>query len=288
MKFARLLAVCAVPFLLTGCFLTPGKFASAMDIRKDGAFSFSYSGEIYLLALSKLAEMGQRFENIEEEFVEQPCYDEEAFEERACTEEEIAEQRRNWDSAAEARKADAEREAEMVKAMLGGIDPADPDAAADLARRLERQAGWDKVEYAGDGLFNVEFRLAGRMTHDFAFPTMERFPMSNLFVLAVLRDGDTVRVDAPGFAAQTTGNPFQSMMSGMAGMMTAMAQMSEDGEEPPFLPEVSGTFTLTTDGEILANNTDEGPTAVAGGKSLSWAIDKRTDRAPTALVQLVP
>ena len=28
--------------LLAGCFLLPGKFASTLDVRRDGAFTFTY------------------------------------------------------------------------------------------------------------------------------------------------------------------------------------------------------------------------------------------------------
>ncbi len=40
--------------------VSPGKFTAALDLRKDGSFSYSYKGEIYLLGLSKLAEMGAK------------------------------------------------------------------------------------------------------------------------------------------------------------------------------------------------------------------------------------
>ena len=53
---ARSLAVAlvaAASLLLSGCFVSPGSFTSAIDLRKDGRFSYSYSGEIYLIGLSK-------------------------------------------------------------------------------------------------------------------------------------------------------------------------------------------------------------------------------------------
>jgi len=49
---------------------------------------------------------------------------------------------------------------------------------------------------------------------------------------------------------------------------------------------LDGTFTITTDGAILANNTDEGPAAGTTGKQLSWKITRRTTAAPMALIQL--
>lgn len=42
----RLCAALAPLVLLSACLLTPGKFTSTLDIRKDGAFTFAYKGEI--------------------------------------------------------------------------------------------------------------------------------------------------------------------------------------------------------------------------------------------------
>lgn len=269
--------VTALAALLAGCLLTPGKFTSRLELRKAGTFSYSYDGEIHLLALSKLATMGDA---AQEEFAAQPCYDDETYVERDCTEDELAQQRQEWDDAAGSRKTQKQREAETTRAMLGGIDPADPKAAEELADRLRRQAGWKSVVFKGDGLFEVSFAVSGRLDHDFVFPVIERFPMTNAFVQIVRREGNTVRVDAPGFAPQSGGGPFQGMMGGMSGMT------GPDGEEAPKLPELDGTFTLVTDGEILANNTDEGPQASAAGQVLEWKVNQRTTSAPTALVKL--
>jgi hypothetical protein len=111
--------------------------------------------------------------------------------------------------------------------------------------------------------------------------------MGNFFVMANLRTGNVVRIDAPAFAAQGAGNPFQGMMSGMAGAMSAFASDKTD-DALPLIPEMDGTFTVTTDGEILANNTDEGPVAGPEGKVLTWKVNKRTPSPPTALIRLTP
>lgn len=56
----------------------------------------------------------------------------------------------------------------------------------------------------------------------------------------------------------------------------------------PKVPELDGTFRIVTDGEVLANNTDEGPVDTTAGKVLEWSINKRTQTAPTALIRLAP
>jgi hypothetical protein len=272
----------AASLALAACIVSPGKFEAVLDLRRDGTFSFSYNGEIYLLALSKLAEMSA---SEAQQYVETPCYDDESFEERPCTEEELAEQRATWEQQAESRRQNAEREAEQMRQVLGGIDPADPAAAEELAARLRRQEGWKRVQYRGDGLFEVEFAISGRLGHDFAFPTIEGFPMANGFVIANLRQGGSVRVEAPGFSGQN-GNPYQSMMmAGMASGSTASAG-AEDPAAAASLPEMDGTFRIVTDGRILANNTDEGPVSGPGGQVLEWKVNRRTQAAPMALIQL--
>jgi hypothetical protein len=273
--------------LLSACFLSPGKFDARLDLKRDGSFRFAYTGQIYLLALSKLAEFANKAEAGNGGFVAQPCYEEEKFEERPCSDEEIERQRKDWEAARAEKLASAEKETEAMRALLGGIDPADPAAAQELTERLRRQEGWRKVEYKGDGLFEVDFAIDSKLSHDFAFPTFERFPMGNFFVMANLRAGNVVRIDAPAFAAQGAGNPFQGMMTGMAGAMSVFGD-EKDGDALPLIPEMDGTFTVVTDGEVLANNTDEGPAAGQGGKVLTWKVNKRTQSPPTALIQLAP
>ena len=46
MRFARLALTLAAPLLLASCLLSPGKFVSSLDIRKDRSFTFTYQGEV--------------------------------------------------------------------------------------------------------------------------------------------------------------------------------------------------------------------------------------------------
>jgi hypothetical protein len=283
-RLAWIVFLTASAALLTGCLLAPGKFASRLELRKSGAFSFSYDGEIYVLPLSKAATTGSKGE---EEFTPEACHDADTFEDRDCTAEELAQQRQDWAAGAEERKKQKEQEAQSARAMLGGIDPSDPKAAQEFADRLRRQAGWEKVEPKGDGLFEVSFAISGKLDHDFVFPTIEGFPMTNAFVQLVLREGAVARIDAPSFTAQPATNPFQGMMGGMPGLVPENGQDSS-GDSAPAAPKLDGIFTVVTDGEILANNTDEGPRTTPQGKVLEWKITPRTSAAPTALIRMAP
>lgn len=284
----RSLAMAAVglaTLLLAGCLLLPGKFTSAIDLRKDGTFSFTYKGDIHVLALSKLAAEERDRKIDTATFEPSTCYNDETGEERTCTADEIATQRKDWeDTVAQQKSAAAEKkksDEQMAKAMLGGIDPSDPRAAQEFADRLRRQKGWKSVIDKGDGKFEVEYAITGKLTHDFSFPSVEKLPMVMPFVTMIRRADGSVRIDAPAFAAGAGNSPFM----GMAAMAADEKSQKAGGDGVPVL---DGTLVLTTDGEILANNTDEGPSAGTSGKMLQWKVNARTKDAPTALVRIYP
>ena len=86
------IVVALLSLLLTACLLAPGKFTSTLDIRKDGRFNFAYTGEIHMLALSKLA--GN--DDANKTFTPEPCYKQDSMDERPCTAEDIAGQKQTW------------------------------------------------------------------------------------------------------------------------------------------------------------------------------------------------
>jgi hypothetical protein len=231
----------------------------------------------------------------EEAFSPSECYDQETFESRECTAEEVAAQKAEWDAGAAERAAKAKKDAEMMKTIMGGIDPTDPKATEEMVRLLERQKGWNRVIHKGDGLFEVSYSVTGTLGHDFMFPTIEGFPATNPFVQMILRDGGQVRINAPAFVFQNGDNPLGAMMGGMGSLaglaaMGAAEQGAEGGmaqDQIPGVPMLDGTFTIRTAPgmRILANNTDEGPSATTnGGEELRWTISPRTTQAPTALI----
>ncbi|MDJ0977159.1 MAG: hypothetical protein QNI87_01340 [Erythrobacter sp.] len=278
----------SLSLLLTGCFITPGKFVSELELGPDRGFTFSYEGEIFFLGLSQLAKMGEATK----EFEPEPCYIDGTFEERQCTSNELEGQRAAWEANAEKRAAEAAQQAEQMSALLGGIDADDPEATAKFVKLIERQKGWDRVVDKGNGVFDVSYRLEGKLTHEFLFPLIEDVPTTNPFVQIFLRDGNLVRVNAPGFSQQNDDNPLGAMMGGLAGMAGLAAlspESSEAGNETmPDVPAPEGTFTIVTTGgmAIRANNTDEGASATGTGEKLTWEIGPRSKAAPTALIDL--
>lgn len=270
---------------LAACFVLPGKFAETLDIRKDGRFTYTYTGEIMVLGLTKLATMADAAKGT---FVPGPCFaDDVSGDTRECSKDELAQQKADWEADRKAGEASRKERDTGMMALLGGIDPSDPRAGEELAERLRKQAGWRSVIYKGDGLYAVDFAMAARLDHDFAFPTMERMAMLIPFLTINRRADGSVRISSPIMDNQGSG----AQGAGMGGLAAVMASDlgASDAKDPGLtsFPKLDGTFTLTTDAEVLANNTEDGPKADPAGKRLVWKMNIQNPAAPMALLQLV-
>ena len=280
---------------LAACFVLPGKFAETLDVRKYGRFSYSYKGEIVVLGLTKLMGMANAggFPG-NEALPPQLCYSKKTGRERPCTKADLAKQQADWEAGAEGREAARKKRDEEMQAVMGGLDPNDPKSGEELAVRLRKQAGWKTVVYKGDGVYEVDFQVSGLLTYDFSFPTIEKLPAVLPFLAINVRSDRSVRISSPSMDQANTGGA-NAMGFGALGAMAAAEQARKDsGEEGPAgaddfaapFPALDGTFTLTTDADILANNTDDGPQADGTGKKLVWKLNVRNPVPPTALLQL--
>jgi hypothetical protein len=288
---AAVLGACALA--LSGCFMTPGKFTSELQLTGPDSFTFSYDGEIFFLGLSKLAQM----EAMAKDTFTAHCINDETYESRECTPEEEAAQRKEWEAGAAERAAEAKKQAQQWASLMGGIDPSDPKAADELVALLQRQRGWERVLHKGDGVFDISYRVSGTIGHDFMFPAIEGFPATNPFVQVFLRKGEQVRINAPGFAAKSAENGGKGGMGAWmgTGLLAELAAIgaaedaAKNGGDPtaiPGVPMIDGSFTIRVAAgmRILANNTDEGPAADAAGEVLVWKIGPQTAQTPTALI----
>ena len=271
--------------LLAACFVLPGKFAATLDLRKDGQFTYTYKGDIVILGLTKLAELALA-QKPKAVFALEPCYKDDGETERTCTAAEAAAQKKDWQTEQTAKAEKDAREKEMIVKALGGIDPTDPKAAADIAARLSSQAGFKRVTYMGNGRYDVDYAISGVLAYDYQFPTIERMmPQVIPFIVLNKRSNGEVRVDSPLMQQAALSMPGGNM----AQVFTQMVGMDKDGkrsEAAKDFPAVDGHFTLTTDGVILSNNTEHGPKVIAGGKQLDWDINFMTPISPMALIDL--
>jgi hypothetical protein len=206
---------------------------------------------------------------------------EDEFEERDCTEVEIADQKKEWDDGQVRRKKEKEQTKKMFAALLGGVDPDDPKTIERFTKEVERLAAWNKVEHIGNGVFKIDYSTKGRLADDFAFPVIPRYALGNPMIHISRWDNGRVRIEAPSFH----NDPDMSMAAllGAGGMMPGMGMKGKDVD--PL--EVKGTFTIRTDTNILANNSEEGPSDIGGLQVLTWEIGARTYGAPMALLKLV-
>jgi len=246
----------AAPLLLTGCLWGPGKFTSDLALHKDGSFVLDYRGEIILETADSMAKQAWQDSLAH-------CMSDEG-KDRPCTAQEVADQKSAFDKK---QKDDAE----AAKAF--GLPGTDEESNRAFAAKLSKYAGWRSVTYRGKGIYDVDYHLEGRLTQDFVFPLM---PDSNIVIpfMALRRRTDgAVLVNAPALAGGT------NMLGPMA------QQMGGDSKSSP-PSRAQGRFTIHTDGQILTNNSEDGPTADPTGTQVHWDIAPGSNKVPEALIRL--
>ncbi|TMJ16561.1 MAG: hypothetical protein E6G94_03935 [Alphaproteobacteria bacterium] len=265
MNFVRIAALGAL-MLLSGCLLTPGKFNAELTLKKDGSFTYHYAGEIVLMTAQGLGEMGAGAAAAEDKFDPemQDCVDQQTPDSseptaRECTPAELETKRKEWEANKATRAAEKKAEDERTRAMFGGMDVNDPKTMDEFARRLQGYEGWKRVVHKGKGVFDP--------TIDFIIP----------FVEVNRAVGNKVRINAPAFVQGS-----DSGLKALAGNAGSMPTGAGDSA-----PRPQGTFTVTTDAEVLTNNTQDGPAPGAGGtRVLTWVVGPLDAKKPEALLQL--
>lgn len=247
----------AAPLLLSACLWGPGKFASDLTLRKDGSFVLDYKGEIVL-------ETADAMNKAPWSAGMAHCTTSDG-KARPCSAAETAEQKEAYDK---------KRQNDEEAAKAFGLPGSDEESNRAFAAKLMKYAGWRSVTYAGRGLYDVDYHMEGRLTQDFVFPLM---PESNFVVpfIALRRRADgAVLVNAPGLTGGT--NVFGPMAQ----------QMGGEGKSSGPPSRAQGRFTLHTDGEIVTNNSEDGPSADPIGHQVHWDISPGTNKLPESLVRL--
>ncbi len=140
-----------------------------------------------------------------------------------------------------------------------GLPGTDDESNRAFAAKLMKYAGWRSVTYQGKGVFDVDYHMEGRLTQDFVFPLM---PDSNIvipFIALRRRTDGAVLVNAPA-------------LTGGTNMFGPMAQQMGGGETKGPPSRAEGRFTVHTDGEIVTNNSEDGPAADPLGQQVHWDI----------------
>lgn len=136
-----------------------------------------------------------------------------------------------------------------------------------IAEALSKEAGYRSATYLGEGKYRVDYVMKGTLDRGFVYPynpdAMAIIPWASIEV----RQDKTVRFKAPAFGAET--KPGGAM--GMPGDSKEMA-----GRE--------GSFTLTTDAELVMHNNEEGA-APGPGTRVVWNITPATQTVPTAVLR---
>lgn len=150
-------------------------------------------------------------------------------------------------------------------------DKSDDAQMQAIAAALAKEKGFRSARYMGKHKFEIDYAITGRLDHAFLFPFNIDAQIVLPFVAVELRGDDRVRVKAPGFA-----NGFDKSQ-GPAGMGGA-------GDEAA--KALNGSFTLTTDAEIVSQNQEEGAETTPQGKRIVWTITPLTSEAPAATLRV--
>jgi hypothetical protein len=279
LHWTKRLLVVAAALSLTGCLWGPGKFGSDLTLRKDGTFVLDYRGEI-ALQLPPEAAGGEPWKDSMAHCVEGELGGlagkgvtvvggTPVPKERPCSKAEIAAQKASQEKAAAAKRKEAEDMAKMFG--LPGLDDASNRA---FAAKLMKYQGWRSVTYRGNGVFDVDYHVEGRATQDFLFPAL---PDNDLIIpfIAIRRRADgSVLVTAPA-------------LTGGAGPLAARAGAAAAGEmKGAPVSRAQGRFTVITDGEILTNNSEDGPQKQALGREVHWDVGPGSSKIPETLIRL--
>lgn len=288
--WGKFIVAAAAPLMLGGCLWGPGKFTSDLGLRKNGTFTLDYRGEILLqipddkgpAPLPWENDMARCYANGRTEVVDteiklepddQPQSEPDDEESRRCTAAELAKLKTQYDKDSAEKVEQRRKESENIAKMLG-LPSSDDESNRRFAANLMKYDGWRSVIYKGKGVFDVDYHFEGRVGQDYAFPMMPESDIIIPFIMIRRRQDGTIMVTAP---ALTGGS---GPLSGRAKMLN----LPDKGDGPP--SRAQGRLTISTDGEILTNNSEDGPIAGAGGKQVHWDVSPGTTKVPEMLVRL--
>jgi hypothetical protein len=255
MSFMRFAFAAAAALMLSSCILSPGKFVSTLHIAKDRSFTFTYVGEVILLdpagAMQKGMEDGLAGAG---KPAEGGMVDDDAVPGNVVDDDVLVNVADDVEPPAPAKPA-----AESAKSIA--------DAKA-IAEALSKEVGYRSVEYLGNNRFRVDYAMTGKLDRSFVYPINMDAKSIIPWIAVEVRKDRTARIMAIAFGDQ-------DMDMGAAG-----AAANQDSQPK----ERSGTFTFTTDAELVMQNNEEG-TAPGPGTRVVWKVTPASKTVPTAVVR---
>lgn len=252
MSFMRFAFVAAASLLLSSCILSPGKFVSTLHIAKDRSFTFTYVGEVILLdpasAMSKGMEDGLNGAAEPAEPAEGGMID--------------------LDADVSSNMVDVAEPAAPAAPSAPAVELAKSVAEAKaVAEALSKEVGYRSVEYLGNNRFRVDYAMTGKLDRSFVYPINMDAKSIIPWIAVEVRKDRTARIMAIAFGDQQTD-------------MTSAAKPDSTPKER------EGTFTFTTDAELVMQNNEEGM-APGPGKKVVWKVTPASKTVPTAVVRFV-
>lgn len=309
----------ALCIFLSSCFLTPGEFESYLAINKDGSYRFAYKGEMQLIlpesgnlraprkpvfrpeneycsvrinnetgevepleysAISAAEEVAEAAEvaaeaakaavdSIRTNEASLPLY---SYESQLCNEEQLIERKKQQEERYQNRLAAHKKRIETLNPLFGGALPGDDSSMEKLAAKLESYAGWDSVKYTGNDVFQVSYNAEGMVSSGFTFPILADAAINLPFVQILPHKDGGYEVIAPGYGG-----------SGSIVMLANLGRGAARDLAKQDIVTSKGTFTLTTDSDVLANNSQKGLRTEFGRKVIEWDV-REGFASPRALI----
>jgi hypothetical protein len=251
MSLMRFAFVAAAALTLSSCILSPGKFVSTLHIARDRSFTFTYVGEVILLdpaaAMTKGMEDGL-----------------------AAAGEPGEGGMVDLDSDGVGNDADGNVGMVEIPKAAAPAAPAAESAksvaeAKAVAEALSKEVGYRSVRYLGNNKFQVDYMMTGKLDRSFVYPVNLDAKAIIPWIAIEVRNDRTARVMALAFGNQDMD----------------MAGAAKPDSQPK---DRNGTFTFTTDAELVMQNNEEGM-APGPGKKVVWKVTPASKTVPTAVVR---
>ncbi len=133
-----------------------------------------------------------------------------------------------------------------------------------IAEALSKEAGYRSVEYLGKNKFRVDYSMTGRLDRSFVYPINLDAKSIIPWIAVEVRKDRTARIKAIAFGEEES-----------------MGDSAKPDAQPK---EREGTFTFTTDAELVMQNNEEGM-APGPGTKVVWKVTPTSKTVPTAVVR---